>query len=74
MLVELVGCEDDEARSPTNFSSWVVQTLEMLRKAFTEAITDKELLQQINKESIYLDIEVNAKFVALEDLKEILEN
>ena len=60
--------------SKTNIAgNYELETLEMLRKVFKNAVTDKELFQQMNKAAIYPNIEVNAKFVALDDLKEIVD-
>lgn len=61
------------SKDDTNIAgNYEYEIFDMLLNAFDRAITDKELLQQMNKAAIYPNIEVNAKFVALDDIKEIL--
>ena len=65
MLAELVGYEDDETRSPTSFSSWVVHdSEEQTENQLKEKWTGEEMFKITHDKMRWLEFEY--RFVEVE--------
>ena len=65
MLAELVGYEDDEARSPTSFSSWVVHdSEEQIENQLKEKWTGEEMFKITHDKMRWLEFKY--RFVEVE--------
>ena len=71
--MELVGHEDDETRSPTSFSSWVVHIENMENSLKEMKKAKKELEEQIHQQRLFeLDDLIQEKGLSFDEIKTML--